>query len=250
MRKMRYRRKKTSRISIIIFIVIVGIFCSYRVIKKFSDKVNEGLLDYASIEITNLMTIVINKSINEEVLDFISDSSLFNVVYDNDGNIKMIDFDATSTNKVLKRITSVVTHNLKLIEEGKIEEIDYMDMGYLYNLDKLSNGIVCEVPMGSFTGNNFLANLGPMIPVRLKIMGDATSNLKTKVSEYGINNALIELSVSIEVKGVTVLPFTSRRITVNSSVPLSMKVIQGNIPSYYLDGIRNNSNLFGVLDGG
>ncbi len=248
MRIIGYRKKKVNKISVMIFIIIVGIFCSYKIIKMFSDRVNEGLLDYASIEVTNLMTLVINKSITDSIFDLVDNMELFTVIKDSNGNIQMVDFNSFNANKILKNITDVVTHNLKLVEEGKIDEIDYMNMDYLYNLDKLSNGIICEVPMGSFTSNSFLANLGPKIPVRMKIMGDVVTNLKTDVREYGINNALIELSVDILVKGVTVLPFTSRRIEVNSVVPLSIKVIQGNIPSYYLDGIKNNSSLFGILE--
>ena len=78
----------------------------------------------------------------------------------------------------------------------------------------------------------------------MHIIGDVVSNLETNVKEYGINNALIEIGVSVSVNSLVNLPFVSKKITVSTVIPLSLKLIQGNIPSYYYSyGIKNNPNL-------
>ena len=35
----------------------------------------------------------------------------------------------------------------------------------------------------------------------------------------------------------------SEEITVTNTVPIAMKVIQGKIPNFYLDDIKNSSNM-------
>ena len=146
-------------------------------------------------------------------------------------------------NKTLNMITNLVALNLKMIEEGNIEMVDIFDNSE-YDVSKLKKGIIYEIPMGAVTKSSLIANLGPKIPVRMHIIGDVVSNLETNVKEYGINNALIEIGVSVSVNSLVNLPFVSKKITVSTVIPLSLKLIQGNIPSYYYSyGIKNDPNL-------
>ena len=76
---------------------------------------------------------------------------------------------------------------------------------YDYNL--LKKGIIYEIPMGLVSSNVFLSNLGPKVPLKLFLVGDVTSNITSKVTEYGINNALLEIGVNVEVTTKINLPF-------------------------------------------
>ena len=51
------------------------------------------------------------------------------------------------------------------------------------------------------------------------------------VKEYGINSALIEVSVKIEANIDLVVPFKSTEIKVINEVPISIKVVKGNVSS-------------------
>lgn len=237
------RKKKGSRISIIIFIIVVGIFCSYTLISVFSNKVSDIFMSYAESETTKLMTLVINKSVTKQMANSFDDKLLFDIVKDAAGNIKLIDFNSLEVNKTLNMITNLVALNLKMIEEGNIEMVDIFDNSE-YDVSKLKKGVIYEIPMGAVTKSSLIANLGPKIPVRMHIIGDVVSNLETNVKEYGINNALIEIGVSVSVNSLVNLPFVSKKITVSTVIPLSLKLIQGNIPSYYYSyGIKNDPNL-------
>ena len=237
------RKKKGSKISIIIFIIIVGIFCSYMLISVFSNKVSDIFMSYAESETTKLMTLVINKSVTKQMANSFDDKLLFDIVKDAAGNIKLIDFNSLEVNKTLNMITNLVALNLKMIEEGNIEMVDIFDNSE-YDVSKLKKGIIYEIPMGAVTKSSLIANLGPKIPVRMHIIGDVVSDLETNVKEYGINNALIEIGVSVSVNSLVNLPFVSKKITVSTVIPLSLKLIQGNIPSYYYSyGIKNDPNL-------
>ena len=95
------------------------------------------------------------------------------------------------------------------------------------------------MPIGVAYNNAFLSNYGPKIPVKIKYSGNVGLDIKTKVKPYGLNSALIEVYVYIEVNQRTILPFQSKDIKLTSEVPVIMKVVKGTIP-YYLT--NNNSS--------
>ena len=39
------------------------------------------------------------------------------------------------------------------------------------------------------------------------------------------------------------MPFVSDEISISSNIPIAMKVIQGKIPEYYLNGFTTKSNI-------
>ena len=86
--------------------------------------------------------------------------------------------------------------------------------------------------------NIILANIGPKIPVKLNMIGDILTNINTKVTDYGINNAVVEIIVDVEVYEQVILPFTTKRITINTDIPIAVKLIQGEIPSYFFSNLK------------
>ena len=101
--------------------------------------------------------------------------------------------------------------------------------------EKTSDGILFTVSIGSATGNPFFANIGPKIPLNLQTIGDATAEITTNITEYGVNNALIEVSIQLEATTIIQMPFLSKEVTVRNTIPLTMEIIQGTIPGYYLN---------------
>ena len=132
-----------------------------------------------------------------------------------------------------------VRKRLREVEKGQNlpEEI------YSNVLDKtLKKGIIYEVPIGVIFGNSFLANVGPKIPVKIKYSGNVGLDVKTRVSDYGFNSALIEVYIYVEVTQRTILPFASKDIKLTSEIPVVMKVVKGSTP-YYLSGTNGSYSL-------
>ena len=44
------------------------------------------------------------------------------------------------------------------------------------------------IPLGVVTGNCILSNFGPKVPVKMSVIGNVDSDLKTKLEDSGINN--------------------------------------------------------------
>ena len=137
-------------------------------------------------------------------------------------------------NRLLSNTTNSIQVNLRYIESGEPEKLILMDEALSeYNVDDLKKGIIGNIPTGVIFNNALLANLGPKLPIRIKIMGDIISNVYTKVTNYGINNAVVEVSIKVDVTAQAILPFSSKVIQVTSDIPLTIKLMQGTVPSYY-----------------
>ena len=102
---------------------------------------------------------------------------------------------------------------------------------------KIKNKIVYMVPIGIVFNNAFLYNLGPKIPVKIEYSGNVGLDVKTSVKAYGVNSALIEVYVYVEVTQRTILPFTSKDTKLTSKIPIVLKVVKGSVSNY----ISNNN---------
>ena len=65
------------------------------------------------------------------------------------------------------------------------------------------------------------------------------------IKNYGINNALIEITLDITVKEKVILPINTEEITVTQTLPIALKIIKGTVPNYY-SGEINKSSTFSI----
>lgn len=242
--KMILRKKRKKNTLLIIIIITMCIIASVSLfIKYYSTKAVPILKSYAQSEVKKLTILIINKSITKQLYN-IDTEEIFTVVYNDKGEITLIDFDSKASSKILSAITSLVELNLRAVEEGKIDMLELPDNSLSdYNMDLLEKGIIVNIPWGIVTGSNLLYNLGPKIPVKLSLVGDVSTGFNTEVVEYGINNALLKLMIDIKVDTKIILPIISDQITIDCSIPIAMKVVQGTIPNYYINGFNTRSNI-------
>lgn len=242
-----FRINKIKKTHIFILILICLVFFIYISFKILNKKVVPTLLDYASIEIDRLASILVGKIISNEISNNIDTNKMFIIEKDEQGNIQTIDYDSKVVNQVLVAAVTTIRTNLKYFSEGNIDAITsnniIQELYDKYDKNKLEKGIFYEVPFGVAFNNPFLANLGPKIPVKFNLVGDISSGLNTKITSYGINNAIIETSINIKVKLLVSLPIVSKKSESEMTIPIIVKIIQGEIPNYYLNGYNQNSSI-------
>ncbi len=238
-------RKKKKFSKVIIIVIILAFICSFLFLVYFDKKIEPLLMSYAESETKKLTTLVINKTITRQVAsDNLSTDELFTVVKNDNDEIQLIDFNSVTINKLLSIITNLVQINLKAIEDGNIDMLELPEKTLdEYDRDLLEEGIICEIPMGSIMGISLLSNLGPKIPLRLNLIGDVVTGIETDVREYGINNALLEVGINVTIESRINLPFLSEKISVSTTVPIAIKVIQGKIPDIYTNGFKVNTGI-------
>lgn len=242
---MKLRKNRKGNLFILIFVFFI--FVLFYSFKFINSKISPILFDYAFLESRKFASIIINSAISENITENVSVDELFLMSKKSNGDIETIDFNPIVVNKILTKITSSVQNSLKLLEQGKVDSLSLSDELFIdYDIDNLKKGIICTIPSGVVFNNSLLANIGPKIPVKLNLAGDIVSYINTKVTNYGINNALIEVNIVLELTEQVILPFNSSKIKIETSIPVALKLIQGSVPEYYLNGLGQNSTTFSL----
>jgi len=247
--KKTYRKynKKNFILNKFMVILMLVIVITFILIHFFSKKATPILMNYAVLETKKLATVIINRAVSKQIASEISLDELIVTEKNSNDEIQSIDFNPYIVNKVLNSVTNTIQLNLKWLEEGKVDMIELPE-NITINNDNLKKGIIYEIPVGIITNNAFFANLGPKIPVRLNLVGSVECGVETKVKDYGINNAIIEVVVNAKVSEQVVLPFDSEVITISTDIPVAIKIIEGKVPDYYSSGLSNSSNFSIPID--
>lgn len=225
--------------NIYVLIFLFLIFFSLVFLIVLNKRAMPIIINYANVQTKRIGIEILRNAGTKEVNELLKDKNLFKIAKNNNGEIESIDFDTGIINESLLVVAKNVRKRLKEVEKGEnLPEEVYMEV-----LDKdLKKGIIYEVPIGVVFGNSFLANVGPRIPVKIKYSGNVGLDVKTRVSQYGINSALIEVYIYVEVTQRTILPFSSKDIKLTSEIPIVMKVVKGSTP-YYLSSTNGSYSL-------
>ncbi len=240
MKKSIYKNLKT--LCLIIFIAYIS---SLVLVQKLGNSLNKTISNYATVEAERFGTYMINYSIDKEFVSNLDDD-LLNTKTSDSGEIQIVDFKSKKANELLENITMRIQKNLVKLENGDIKDFDLATTFNGVRYRKIKSGVVCEIPEGIIFSNVLLSNTGPVIPVKFSFVGQVTSNIKTKVSSYGINSVYIEIYAHVEVKEKITMPVGSKDITVKNDIPIAMKIIQGSIPNYYQNPIISDSSQFSL----
>ena len=237
MKKLKLRKKSTTDRGKMFLITIIVMFISISLlIYLLGRKINDKIFLISEIEVSKISKTVINESVNKTISDNVDISELFHIEKDNSGNIQMIDFDSQVVNEMLDVVNENVKKYFIELENGKSSIVDVKN-NLITNTAIVSSkqGIIFEIPIGMVSNNAFLSNVGPKIPVKVSLSGEMESNIKTEIEEYGINNSVLKIIINVTVSEQIILPLVSKKITVDNDVPIAIKMIQGQIPNYYID---------------
>ncbi len=225
--------KKRDFLLITIVLIVLSTFYLFNLLSK---KISPTLLNYATSKAKNIATLMITQAVNNEVLSKMEANQLFIIDKDENNAIKSVDLNPATSNVLLNEITNYVQDYLQKLEEGDIDNLGVSD-SIFSNLDKnkLKEGVIYEIPSGLIFKNPLLSNLGPKIPVRIDLIGEVISDIKTSITNYGINNALVKVTVYVEVTMKVLLPFASKEMKAETNIPITMRLIQGMVPDFYYD---------------
>lgn len=243
----RRKKKKNNIINKIIIILILLIIAIIYILKIFNEKAIPHIDSYSKIEANKIVSNVISSTVSENISKYKNINDLIITNKDSTGNVKNIDFNMSLVNDILSSSTKLIEQNLEYLESGNVDKLK-LNSSLLSNKKKLNKGIIYEVPSGVIFDNVLLNNIFPKIPVRLSLVGNIFCRINTDVKEYGINNALIKVNINVTVEVKILLPFISNNATIEVDIPILMKVIEGNVPSYYFDGYLSSPSITKSVD--
>ena len=238
------KHKKKFIINKILVLIILLIISVFYVLKIFSDKAVPELISYSEIETKKIVSSIISSTVVDEIANKTTMDDLFITIKDSNGDIKSIDINSSKVNKILVEASKSVEQNLKYLETGEVDKLNLNNNIFSYcDKDKMKKGIIYELPSGIIFNNVLLKNVMPKIPVKISVIGNIFCRLNTDIKSYGINNALINVSIGIDSEVKILLPFVSSSTKITANVPIVIKIIEGNIPSYYFDGYLNTPSI-------
>lgn len=154
-----------------------------------------------------------------------------------DGEILYVDYNLDKAYEALQIITDVLYENIRELENGKYKNIIDDD------IISMKDGLALKVPMFIFSNNPLFASFGPDIYVKVSFVGSVVTNIKSQITNYGLNNALVELYVTINITEKLTTPVMEKELIFDYDVLVASKVINGRVPEVYGGLINGESNI-------
>lgn len=159
--------------------------------------------------------------------------------------------------KVIKSnnfITNEEVNDILYIDKNKSNEIVYLD----YDIDKTykllnkyidslkkdnSKSKILTIPFFIASDNIIISSLGPKIKFKYEIIDNVKGKIKTKVTDFGVNNALVEMYFELEIGYLVVIPMNKKESVLKTEILISSKVINGKVPTFYGKNIFKESSV-------
>ena len=213
---MRYKLYSNQIILNYKYLILLLIICVMFWLRLFSISLKPKIMMIAKNEADQLANNYINECINRKIKNFV-DVDLLNIIKNNNDEIVVAEYKLGQLYGVLETVTNE-----------------------LYKLFNKSNQINM-IPLGMVSENLFLNNMGPKIPIKTKWVRNIFTNLRTKVTSYGINNALVEVYIIVRINQEIIIPFEKTIENKDFEILVSSYLINGKVPGIYGNGFEINS---------
>lgn len=200
--------------------------------------VTPALVEIAETKAQQLARDAINEAVSKQIAEDLQFNDLVKMEKDDQGNVVYMGWNSVLVNRALRDTTIRVQNFLKRMELGELPMEDTtlepdLDPDRTPEEQGEQPATLIELPIGMATNNSLLANLGPKVPVQLRVIGDVQSEVDIEMTEYGINAALFELTIHFEVNVRIVIPFSTETTVVTNNIPIDQATILGEVPEYF-----------------
>ena len=230
----KFKKRKKYRISkVVILDISLIFFFTYILFIGYSKFFSKRLIDIAHVKLNEFMDYFLSNKINYDLFKGDNLKDIIVINKNSDGEILYVSYDMDKSYKVLDLVTKELENNINDLENGNV--------GNIQNVSGGKNGILLKLPM--FIGNNaIISNLGPKIYVPINFVGSILTNLKTKITDYGINNALVEIYVTVKLSTNIISPTSSKEMVIDYDALIASVVVNGRVPSIYGGSIQSKSS--------
>ena len=235
---------KSKRLKFFLITIIFCIIISIVMVEKFKSTNEKKLKKYAITETSHFISNLIQQIVYDVSNNKLDDNKIFSISRNNYNEIEIIDFNTKEVNNVLEEITTKIEENLKMLEQGKIKNLNISSTFKGKNFKGIHDGVLFELG-DNFFGNKVF-NIETKIPLRISFIGNVYTSISTKIKNYGLNSAYLEVIVKVEVKEKIVMPTTNTECVIKDDYPIALKIIQGKIPNYYNGEFESNSTTYSL----
>lgn len=234
MNRIRMRKNYKSSSLIILVVVLIISFTTFFFI-WYNTKISPKIVDVAEAKINKFMESFLSMNIGYEILDEDVLEDILIINKNDKGEILYVDYNLEKAYLVLDTVSTELEALVENLEQGKFKYISDN------NIKANEHGLILELPMFIASDYALVSNLGPKIYMKVNFVGSILTNIKSKITEYGINNALVELYVTIKLSQELISPVTNNENVIEYDVLVASQVINGTVPQLYGGSILEKS---------
>ena len=225
-----------NKITLLIF--ITAFFFSNILVFNYGKKVEPKLYKYLEIEASSLANSIVDSTIN----DVLKDSEINDLFITNEINNQIyLDYNTQYVNYLLKKINKQLEENLNNLIANGTNSSELKNSLQDPASSSLSLGTIYLIPLKSINNNPFFINTCPKIPIKINFLGQISSSLKTNATSYGVNNTIYEAYLHTEISVQIITPLTMKKVVSTIEAPITIKIIQGEVPYYLRSFLEKNS---------
>lgn len=222
---------------IFLTIILIGLF-TFFLFSKFNKNMNQNIKSISLAELNRINNTFITSKLTNNLINTESIQDILNINKNEKGEILFVDFNLDKAYKLLDNVSNYLTKSIQELESGSLD-ISYLDK----DLTHQSGGLVLSIPLGSTLNSHYFYNWGPKIPVQINYVGTVLTNLETKITNYGLNNALVEMFIYVELSNKLITPFNVEDINLKYDAVIASLMIEGSVPEFYNGTIESSSNI-------
>ena len=226
------KTKKKPIIKKILLTIVIILVLSFNFLSFIGNKITP--------KVTSLAKVSLNHHIKNIASNFkeytYNNKDILIPTYNNKNEVTSLTYDM----KVVYEIAGAFTSNIKSSRKEKNNDIPFIT-------ETNNNKILFMIPIGALSNQALFTNMGPKIPVQIYFVDNVFTEIKTKVTDYGINNALIEIYLSINLTYEIVSPFVREQVTLNYNLPIDQKIITGVVPNIIGHTFATKTTFFNVF---
>ena len=203
---------KLIKILSILIIAFTFVYFSLEAIEPIIEKQCKNMAKSIATKISN----------NEatKIMENYSYNDMLNVTKDEAGNVKMVEANIVTINAIISQIPINIQEQMEKTENNTF-----------------------SIKLGSFLGSNLFAGRGPNVNIKMQLIGNLDTDLKSQFISNGINQTLHRIYLEISCNIIILTPYETIEDKIVNQVLLAEGVIIGDVPSSYynLEGLDTNN---------
>lgn len=238
MNKIRTKNNKNTNIFIIVvfFLIIIN---AILLLKIYGNKTTSSAKELVNQKIDKVLYQFFNELITNDIINKENVNDILLITKNNKDEIITVNYDLEKTYKILTDVTNKLSVAVNDLEYGKIDVKLYDKY-----LENGKNGLIINIPFFLNSNNIFINNIGPRIPVLINFNENLLTNIKTNVKNYGFNNALLEIYITVEMQKLIITPMVKEQEKFNYNILIAALVVNGSVPNFYGGNYQANSGIF------
>lgn len=148
----------------------------------------------------------------------------------------MVDVDYNYAYDIMYDIVKKIQSSILELENGNISNFQNHK-----ELQAYKKNLYLSIPLGLSDNGVLFSSIGPKIPIKISFYEHVLGTIETSISEYGINNALLKVTLTIDLEQKLILPYKAQKVYNQYKLELGSKVINGSIPNIYGGSIFQKS---------